>query len=93
VVKVLARKKLVVDPRRSRAARGSRLGVEVRGLVLGEHVMLKLRGKVVKQGLADKNGRFFRYVRVTGPVGRATFTALGEFPVLRRGSETIRVVR
>jgi len=93
VVKVLGRKTLDVGLSRTHVRRGKLVGVTVRGLVAGESVTLRLRGKTVKTGVADSRGRFFRYVPVGRTLGWTAVTAWGQFPALRRGVEPVKVVR
>jgi hypothetical protein len=93
VAKVLGAKKLSVKPAKDRIHRGARLKVVVRGLAPGERVTLRFRGRTVRTGVATPEGRFVRHFRVGHKLGKARVVARGEFPSLRHGRATVRVVR
>jgi hypothetical protein len=92
-VQVLGARTLRVKPARTTVRRGARLHVVVRGLVSGERVALRLRGRTVKVGKANGHGRFVADVRVGRRLGKAKVVARGQFPTLRHGSVVVRVVR
>jgi len=93
VANVLGAKKLPVKPARDRVHRGGRVKVVVRGLAPGEQVTLRFRGKTVRTGVATPEGRFVKRIRVGHKLGKARVVAWGEFPSIRHGRVTIRVVR
>lgn len=73
--------------------RGAVMTVRVSGLKPGEKVRVNLRGVLRRSGNAGPNGVFVARFLATKPLGRASVSALGEFPVNRRGATTVTVVR
>lgn len=93
VTKVLGAKTLTVTPALRRVPRGSAVRVTVSGLAAGESVRLRYRGVLVASGTATATGTFVRKVRVGRTLGLATIAATGQFPAIRKGATTIRVIR
>lgn len=81
----------VVAP--ARVKRGTVMTVTVSGMRPGEKVRVTMRGVLRRSGAAGPNGVFVARFIVTKPFGKAVVSALGEFPVNRRGATTVTVVR
>lgn len=90
---VLGIKTLTVKPAARRIKRGGNVKVSVSGLAPGESVKLRYRGVVVSTGVATASGTFVRTIRVRRVLGYAKIAATGQFPTIRKGSTTIRVIR
>jgi len=90
---VLGATTLSVTPARTKVHRGKRVRVVVTGLVPAEHVTIRLRGVVVRSGIADPDGRLVKRLRVGHKLGKARIVAQGEFPSIRHGRVVVRVVR
>lgn len=91
--RVLGATTLTVTPARTKVHRGKRVRVVVTGLVPAEHVTIRLRGVVVRSGIADPDGRLVKRLRVGHKLGKARIVAQGEFPSIRHGRVVVRVVR
>ncbi len=72
---------------------GRRVTVTVSGLAPAEPVIVNLRGVRKRAGVAGPNGVFTGTFIVTGAPGKASVTALGAFPAIRRGTTSIKLVR
>jgi hypothetical protein len=92
-IDVLGAKRFTVTPGRRVKHRGTKVRVVVTGLAPAERVRLRVRGVLVKTGVADPSGRFSRLVKVGHRLGKVRIVARGQFPVIRHGRTTIRVVR
>ena len=66
--------------------------VRVSGLAAREHVTLRLRGKVVKRGIAGSAGRYVARVKLGKKPGRAKLVVTGQF-ANRTNRTTIKVLR
>lgn len=88
-VRVLGRAKLRVKAPRS-AARGDKVRVVVTRLAPRERVILRLAGRKVAAGKANKAGRLVKRIKVSAPQGRRKLVAVGQF-ANRKGRTTVRV--
>jgi hypothetical protein len=91
--KVLGTRTLGVRVSKSRVKRGKSVTVKVAGLAVGERVTLRYRGKVVRTGSASTAGTFVRSIPVGRRLGKAAIWATGQFPTIRKGTTSIKVVR
>jgi hypothetical protein len=93
VTKVLGIKTLTVKPAMKNVKRGKTVWVTVSGLAGGEKVTLRYRGSVVATGTASSGGTFVRKIHVGSKLGAASIGATGQFPTIRKGGTTIKVIR
>lgn len=91
--KVLAAKTLSVKPSATKVKKSKSVKITVSGLVPGESVTLKLRGVTVATGPATSIGTFVRTIKVGTKLGTASVTATGQFPDIRKGAGSVKVVK
>ncbi|MEO6867071.1 MAG: hypothetical protein ABI200_03540, partial [Gaiellales bacterium] len=89
-VTITSAKRITVTPIRSFAMAGSTIRVTTSGLLAGEPVTLRYRGKIVGRGTASSAGRFTTYVAVLDRPGRFMVIATGSHST-RRGTTTLRI--
>lgn len=87
---VLGKKKLTVAVAKKQVKRNARVKVTVRGLVAGEKVTVKVRGRKVASGTASARGVLTRKVTVGKARGVAKITVRGHYAT-RTGAATVRV--
>ncbi len=89
-VSVLGKTKLTIKAKKAKVKKGKKNTIKVAGLVAGEKVKLKLRGKKVAAGKANAKGRFTVKIKVGKKTGKAKVKATGAFKN-RKGTTSFRV--
>lgn len=92
-VRALGQKRLAVSTNKARVKRSGALRTVVRGLAAGERVQVRFKGRTVRAGAANPRGVFVASFRAERQTGVKRVVAVGEFPAIRRGTDTVRVVR
>ncbi len=92
VTKVLGKKAFKVKAP-AKVKRGKKASVTVSGLSAGEKYVVSLRGKVVKRGVAPAGGKVAFKLAVGKKPGKAKIKVTGQFPSIRSGAKTVKVVK
>lgn len=90
--KVLGTKKLKVKAP-AKVKRNKKATVKVSRLAPHEKLVIRFAGKVVKRAHATARGRYTVKIKVGKKVRKATIKVTGQFPSIRSGSRTIKVIR
>jgi len=91
-VKVLGAKTFKVKAP-ARVKRGKKATVKVTGLAPRERYVVRLGSKVVKKGYASASGTVQLKVKVGKKLRKVKIKVTGQFPSIRSGAKTVRVVR
>lgn len=93
VLKALGAKRFSVEKSAKRVKRSRYVRITVRGMAAGERVVVRYKGKTIRQTRASSKGVYTTRFRVGRATGVKSIKVLGQFPTVRYGSTTVRVVR